>query len=79
MEQHKEGGQKIQLNTQQSGGTGRSSLWMERCQFVLRVWQKFESSNSQLQWVAVLARALPLFSRKIKTENIQHSRAPATS
>lgn len=26
------------MNIQQPGGTGRSSLWMECCQFALRVW-----------------------------------------
>lgn len=38
MEQQKEGHQRVQVNIQQSGGTRRGSLWMECCQFALRIW-----------------------------------------
>lgn len=53
------------MNIQQSGGTGRSSLWMECCQFALRVWTEawvFKFPVTVL--VAVLGELLPLYSRQ---------------
>lgn len=48
----------IQVNTQQSGGTGRSSLWMERCQVYTKAEFLAEMNIFQFQWQCLLRSCL---------------------
>lgn len=85
MEQHEEGDQKVHVNTQQSGGTGRNSLWIECHQFAPSLDRNSGLLIPSNSTGGSVAQSLSLFSQQgqqSKKENKTKqttSRAPVTT
>lgn len=79
MEQHEEGDQKVHVNTQQSGGTGRNSLWIECHQFALSLDRNSGLLIPSNSAGGSVAQSLPLFSQQGQQSKKENKTKQTTS